>query len=238
MENSDKEYLLDKFLKNQLTADEQQQWNILLKEDQAFREQAFFEKNVKKALIRSEREELKSFLKSIEIPEEKKPFRWRAIAASFIGFVAVISIAFFLFREKPSEKLYLSYYQPYPNVIAPAVRGEADSTSTAKAFEAYDTENYELSAQLFDRLYESDKLSFALLYAGISYLEIGKTDKATDRFLRIRLEKNELKDAAQWYLALTLLRENKRDFAEEYLKDLSKRDTEFSGQARALLEEI
>lgn len=238
MEKIDREYLLDKFLKNQLTADEQQQWNILLKEDEAFREQAFFEKNAKKALIRSEREELKSFLKSIEIPEEKKPFRWRAIAASFIGFVAIISIALFLFRDKPSEELYAQYYQPYPNIIAPTVRGEADTSAIAKAFDAYDTENYELSAQLFDRLYESDKLSFALLYAGISYLEIEQTKTATQRFILLEAENSDLKDAVQWYLSLALLKDDNRKLAEGILNDLAKRDTEFSGQARALLEEL
>lgn len=238
MENSDRAYLLDKFLKNQLTAEEQQQWDRLLDEDTAFKEQAFFEKDVKKAITRNERQELRSFLQSIEVRGESKPFKWKAVAASFIGFMIITTIALFLFRDKPSEKLYLSYYQPYPNMIAPAVRGTVDTSSIAKAFEAYDTENYRLSAQLFDELYEPGKPSFALLYSGISHLENGHTATAIQKFQQLNARDDDFQDVAQWYLALAFLKDGKRDFTEELLKDLGKRDTEFSEQARELLKGI
>ncbi len=238
MEKIDREVLLEKFLKNQLTQEERQQLDVLMNEDISFREQVLFEQNVKKAITRNEREDLKSFLRNIDSSKQSKPFKWKAVAASFIGFMMITTITLFLFRDKPAEQLYLSYYQPYPNIIAPAVRGAADTSSIAKAFEAYDTENYILSAPLFDQLYESNRTSFALLYSGISHLENGQTETAIQRFQQLKTEDNDYKDIAQWYLALTFLKDGKRDFAEELLKDLAKRDTEFSEQVEELLKEI
>lgn len=238
MEKIDREVLLEKFLKNQLTQEERQQLDVLMNEDISFREQVHFEQNVKNAITRNEREDLKSFLRNIDAPVQSKSFKWKAVAASFIGFIMITTIALFLFRDKPAEQLYLSYYQPYPNMIAPAVRGTVDTSSFAKAFEAYDTENYIESAELFDQLYESEKLSFALLYSGISHLENGQTTIAIQKFQQLNARDEDYKNVAQWYLALAFLKDGRRDFTEELLKDLAKRDTEFSEQAKELLKGI
>jgi len=240
MESFDKDDLLGKFFNGKLDPEEQQTFDRLLKEDAAFRQQVTFERNVRKAITLTERARLKQELQSFRVSKPSttgRAGRWTLIAASFAGIILISYLAISRFSEQSAENLYTSYYQPYPNMIAPVSRGNEADSPEAEAFASYDMENYAGSARLFDQLYNSGKAGYALLYAGISYLETGQTDKAIRRLKVLSNTENDFAPAARWYLALAYLKDGNRQAAEEALRSLTNH-TEFSEQARQLLEAL
>lgn len=229
MEN--KEELIIKYFNHQLAPDEQKLFDQWMKEDEDFKTQVNFESSVQEALKRNERAELKSFLQSVEVPLEKKNFKWIAIAASFIGIVLISTFSIYYFSEKSSSNLYAEYFQPYPNEVAPVVRGQKENSD---AFYAYEIEEYELSAQLFENISED----YALLYGGISNLEIDQTQKAIEQFNDLILQNSKYQETAEWYLALAYLKNKDQQKSKEILNKIVENQQEFSNQAEKLLENL
>lgn len=232
MEN--KEEIIIKYFSHQLEPDEQKLFDQWMKEDEDFSDQVKFEKSVQEALKRNERAELKSFLKGIDIPQEKKNFRRIAIAASFVGIVLISTFSVYYFSEKSSSNIYSEYFQPYPNEVAPIVRGQNINTPITDALEAYEKEDYNLSAKLFENISED----YALLYGGISNLEIGQSQKAIDQLKSLSLQNSNYQDAAEWYLALAYLKNKDKQKAIEMLEIIANKGNQFSKQAEKILEKL
>jgi hypothetical protein len=204
-----------------------------LKDDEDFNSQIKFEKSVQEALKKNERVELKSFLKGIEIPKENKSFRWIAIAASFVGIVLISTFSIYYFSEKSSSNLYATNFQPYPNVVAPVVRGQNINTPITDAFQAYEKEDYKLSAKLFEDIPED----YALLYGGISNLEINQNQKAIIQLNKLSLQKGKYQEISEWYLALAYLKNNETKNAKEVLNSIGQ-NQQFYEQATELLRNL
>jgi hypothetical protein len=231
MENKN-EYII-KYFNHQLEPNEQKLFDQWMMNDTDFINQVKFEKSVQEALKRNERAELKSFLKGIEIPKEKKNYRWLAIAASFVGILFITIFSIYYSSEKSSTNLYAAYFQPYPNEVAPIVRGQNSSSPNTDAFQAYEKEDYELSAKLFENISED----YALLYGGISNLEIGQTQKAINQLKSLSLQNSNYQDVAEWYLALAYLKNNETEKAKKVLNSIDK-NQQFSEQAVELLSNL
>jgi hypothetical protein len=231
MEN--KEEFIFKYFNHELESDEQKLFDQLLKEDEEFGNQVKFEKSVQEALKRNERAELKSFLNGIEMPKETKIYRWFAIAASFVGIVLISTFSIYYFPEKSSSNLYATYFQPYPNEVAPVVRGQNLNTPITDAFQAYENENYKLSSKLFEDIPED----YALLYGGISNLEIDQNQKAINQFKKLSLQKDKYQEISEWYLALAYLKNNETKNAKEVLNSIGQ-NQQFYEQATELLRNL
>ena len=81
-----------------------------------------------------------------------RSLRYWAAAAVF-ALLAITAVVVMQLSVKDVNELYAQNYQPFPNVFAPTVRGEATPTSLyKKAFLAYDNSNYEEAAILFKQL--------------------------------------------------------------------------------------
>lgn len=229
-----KEELIIKYFSRQLDAEEQKIFDQLMLDDTDFKNQVNFEKSTQEAIKRNERADLKRFLQGVDIPKQNKTFQWIAIAASFIGIVLISIFSIYYYSSTDSSNLYTEYFQPYPNEVAPLVRGENDDSSISEAFNAYELENYELSAKLFENINED----YSLLYAGISNLELNQNQKAIDQLKTLSLQNGKYQDAAEWYLALAYLKNNETEKAKELLNSIVQNHQQFSEQASELLERL
>lgn len=231
----EKRTYIDKYFEGTLTPEEEITFTNLLKEDTDFASTFAFEKNVKKAITLNERKDLKKKLQSFENP--KKSYKWLYVAASFTLLISVIT--WNNFSSTNHDSLYSAYYQTYPNVVAPTVRGENNEDIKSEAFFEYDNENYEKSVALFSKIYRTDKDDYALFYKALSLMELGKTNEAIAAFNQFDLSKNNsFTPFVKWYLALSYVKENQKEKAVPLLQSLSETNNPQQEMAKKIMSEL
>ena len=234
----DKELLLEKYFEKTLTESERIAFEQLLAADEEFAAAFAFEKEVKKAFIHNEKTELKRKLQALEAKKSAKtvPMRWYYAAACVI---LLAGFSLWIFQGESTDKLYESYYQTYPNVVAPAVRGSQSDDIQSRAFNAYDTGDYGEAEQLFQEIYQTERTDFALFYTGLSQLELQQYEVAQSTFEQFDFSKNNsFTPYFKWYLALAELKTGNAADAKILLEDLSQRDNPMQEMAKELLEEM
>lgn len=228
-------HLIDQFLTGTLDKDGQDLLNERLK-DEDFRTELEWKKESLAVIKQSGRAELKNKLKSFEknlksenpnsnqptlqsiqsdkhptasktIPlksRKKKVWPWIGVAAS----IALLLGVFFMqnTEEKPVDYLaiYTENYQPYPNIVAPIVKSETDSlTAYEEGFQLYEKGEY---AKAIQNLTPSNSTE-AEFYSAISFLALGKTEKAISSLNIITADgESRFRQPAEWYLALAYLK--------------------------------
>lgn len=234
----DKEQLLERYFENQLSQEEAILFQNFLETDPSFAEEFAFQKSVKQAITLNERAELKQKLQSFETPKNNKKWlsKW-SVAASI---AVVLGAGYWFMNQSPNHiELYEDYYQSYPNVVAPTVRGENSEDIESEAFYEYDNGNYEKSLVLFSKIYETDKDDYALFYKALSQMELQKTTEAIATFKQFDLGKNNaFTHFVKWYLALAYLKENQKEQAMPLLKSLSETENPQQEMAQKLLKEL
>lgn len=234
-----RELLLEKYFENSLSAEEQIEFKKLFKDDEDFTKAFAFERDVKKAFTLNERAKLKQKLKSFDEVKTVKlsTSKWYYAAACLIliaGFSVWLSL-----KQASNEELFQTYYQTYPNVVAPTVRGTQLENIKTKAFEAYDNGEYQLAAKLFDEIYTKDQSDFALLYQSLSLMELKQYDAAKRNFKKFDYAKNDqFSNYFKWYLALAELQTNDKESAITLLKELSSVANPMQEMAKKLLTDL
>ena len=217
----DKEQLIINYFENKLSEEEQKIFYDFLKKDAAFATEVRFQENVKKAITLNNRNQLKQKLQSFENKKvAKKSFTLWYVAATFLLFLG--GGFWFLNQNTDTTVLYEEYYQSYPNVIAPTVRGNEIQDIKSTAFFEYDNGNFETSLALFSQLYEKDRDDYALFYAGLSLIELSRHNEALVLFDKFDLNKNNgFTPFIKWYMALSYLKTQEKDKAQVLLEELA-----------------
>lgn len=216
----DKEYLLNGYFENSLTEDEKIAFQNLLESDATFLEEFNFRKNLKTAITRNNRSELKEKLKQHENKTNKPIFQlnWKYAAAV----VLILSFGtYFLVNDfQNQESLYAVYYETYPNTISPVVRAEpTDGTLEERAFQAYENKKYKEAVILFSELYDSIQKEYAVFYKAISLIEIDDDMQAIET-LKLTDWSEEYKAKSLWYLAMVYLKQDNKSQAKITLEEL------------------
>lgn len=221
------EELIAKYFQDNLTSEEQNKFDKLLKEDAGFKEQFEFENNVQQIIKNKERKALKDKLKKFEKesinPSVKKFSFWKPlrIAASI---AIILTAGWYLYNSNTSlnvEKLFTENYEKYPNTIYAITRDTTTDTSIEyKAFEAYEANNFQKSIVLFKELKESKNPEYVDFYLAQSYLNNNQLDKAIELFTDISTHKKEFSSESYWYLALAYLKKGEKEKAIKTLEEL------------------
>jgi tetratricopeptide (TPR) repeat protein len=193
--------------------------------------------------------------KEMEQEKEKKVplFRrpWLYYAA---GIAAVVAIGIFLTVNLPGrgEQLYGEYFEPYPNEVITYARGETvagefDHLSQeqynliVRAMKYYERNEFEQAAGLFGEQLEQIPANAGLIiYMAIAEMETGKTGQAIENLRYVtHIPHADLKEQAQWYLALAYLKNDQAEAAREVLTTITGQDQHpFKEKARELLRKI
>lgn len=208
------EELINKYFEKTLTEKELVEFNKKLETDNEFKAEFEFQKSVQSAIRAKERAEIKNLVASFEKPKQYNGW-WKYAAAAVVVIIGGWVVFQQFLGKSDTSKLYMSYYQTYPNVIAPNVRGESEETVKTRAFAAYEAGDFLTSAQLFGKLKEQVSEDYATFYEGISYLEINKPEKTIALFEneKFNSSKTQLENYRQWYLALAYLKTNQKEKA-------------------------
>jgi tetratricopeptide (TPR) repeat protein len=135
-------------------------------------------------------------------------------------------------------ELYTTYFEPYPNLFEPIVRGQQGEDPRALAFAAYSAGDYAEARIQFHKLLVIKKEADVLLLLGNANLILGHDGEAENNFLTILKEFSELHSQAKWYLAMCYLKRGELEKAKIVLKELERPDASYSEKSADLLNQI
>jgi len=225
MLSESKQQMIQKFLSNGLTAEENNTFKEHL-EDSEFKQELVFQTEVLKNVSEFRRNKIKAIVtdqQSIPSVDPKNSMltKW------LIGILVLILfsvIASMLIKQKSisqSQQIYAEFYSPYP--AEKNKRGSQVvnwSEQYEMALSDYAAEKYDKASEKFmSILSEQQKTN---LYLGICHLELNNTSEAEAIFLElIRSDSTKLKQQAEWYLAMNYLKSNKVEKANLIIQNIS-----------------
>ncbi|WP_299523304.1 hypothetical protein [Winogradskyella sp.] len=232
----DKEDLLKKYFKQTLSEQEQKEFYLLLDTDSDFK--VMFEEysDFNLAFKSHEAEQLKDFLKSIDDQPKIKKTVWYKTPLFYYSAVAILIIALCVpFLMRPSaDSLYNDYFDTYPNVEQPIVRGTVKN-SAYNAFDLYENNRFVEAAQKFEVILKDTNNSNLRFYYAMSLLNSSQYDLAQIQLSELDQQDFDYKDETLWYLSLILIKKKQTQEAITKLKELDKSNSPFKSKERKLL---
>ena len=169
---------------------------------------------------------------------------WHYYAAAACIALLIAAGIFLPFSQESSQELYANYFEPYPNVFEPSLRGASSLRGTVaasqrlEAFQTYEEGDYEKAASLFASLLKENKEPGILLLLGNSNLALGKTAEAKENFKDLITSYDELDIQAKWFLSLCYLKEGQTLQARDLLKELGSTEISYATKAKELLKKV
>jgi len=126
-------------------------------------------------------------------------------------------------KEASTDEIFAAYYEPFPNIVNVTTRGEEGMVADGdigfqQAMMLYDQGDFRGALSLMD---ESTEDATQLLYLGIAQLETNQSAAAVATLEQaMRLESEDVQDAAQWYLALAHLQNGNEASARKQLQEI------------------
>ncbi len=217
-----KENLIDKYFTDMLSHEERILFDKLLQNDQEFKEEFVFQKELRQSIAHQQRETIKKKLQGFEDNLNRKkviPFKYWLAAASIILILSLGYFAFSKYNASQPEKLFTSNFAPYENVVHPTVRNANDESIESKAFSAYDNGSYYKAINLFNSV-ENKEADYIRFYKAMSFLALGKNQESIDLLLPLATTpdtssaKYKWHAKSNWYLGLAFLNNNETDRAK------------------------
>ena len=242
---------IDKYLKKQLSEQERRDFEqqmendpdlakeVALQQDVMEGIDAYFSKGLKRNL-----QELEKEIRHNQTEVVRKKRRWFSWVTAIAASVLMVLLAgyFILFSKPDNQELFQAYYQPYPNIVAPAERSENGADEDTQPFRLYESGNYSAAIPAFEIALETaeEQEKPALhFYYGLSLLHLGKTAPAIEHLQLVsKQEDSPFALPAQWYQALAFLKNNDPVRAKAILEELRNSDTIYQKKSMELLEEL
>lgn len=240
--------LIDAYLNGNLDTNEMLDFDDRLKTDPEFQLE-FQEVKLIKNIIREEvrfkvLQSLKNQEASIETQQITKTHttmkKYISIAATLL---LVVSLSYFGLFSGTSEvdgpKIFGEYYQAYTNIASGIERGSAVDLTNLKnrAYYAYDLGDYEEAERGLSQLVETEKSAENYFYLGIARIETGDIEAAKNDLNIVLNNYSKYNEQAQWYLALTLLKDGATDEALSNFVDLGVKGEFYKEKSLEILKE-
>lgn len=224
--------LIEQYLEGKLEGEQLEAFEQALREDSSLAKELELQRSVQVLLAEEDVQELDEKLSELrkdyaaEVPK-LLPFKKIWFAAAAVLVLSIVAIGLFTKADPiDGEKLYTSYFEPYP--ADNSVRSTDDDSTLIRqmesALEAYASEDFDSAVKGFlGYLYTDEDNTRARFYLGVSLLAQGYPEKAAETLVEVAEESESIyADPARWYYALSLIRQSKRSSARKELKQLEK----------------
>lgn len=221
------EELIQKYFNNTLTPNESKEVSKRLETNLEFKTLFNEYKDVQTVFKLNEKEILKDYLSSLDqkiIPFYKKLLKNKIILTT-IASCLIIGIFYFKSRNTHSN-LFETYYDSYPNVYQPIIRGNEVNENT-EAFRAYENEDYLNAEQAFKIVLETNDDNNIRFYYAMSLLNQDKTTQAKHILETLKTQKHKFLAEVYWYNALIAIKDKNYLNAKSDLEVLKNLDSNF-----------
>ncbi len=228
--------LIEGYFQNSLSPKERLMFNELIQKDEEFKNEFLFQKDLKRAISNHQDQELKKTLGEFEGKLQKSslfsivPAKWMA-AASIILLLSLGTWTIRNYAFPSDERIFETYYQPYPNTVMPIVRGSEVNSIEYSAFAAYESGDYHKAINLFNSL-ENKEERHIQFYTAMCHLSVGKSNRAIQMLLPLandasnQIDRMDWRQKAQWYIGLAYIQQGKEKEALYYMNALKNQDQE------------
>jgi len=238
--------LINAYLRGNLTNDEMIDFDNRLKNDLDFQVEFQAMKLIRDRVREGVKSQVLLSLKKQEDSIQKRQItkthttmrKYTSIAASL---VLIVSLSYFGFSKGTNNidgsQIFDEYYQSYANLASGTVRGtKADLENLkAKAYYAYDLGNYTEAADRLTQLLMTEKNAANYFYLGMAQIENGDNETAIHNLNTVFNNYKEYTEQAQWFLALTLLKQGEENQALSNLIDLSLNGQSYKDKSSEIL---
>ena len=220
--NYHNEDLIDKYLNNTLTKDEEVQLKTLVEQDEDLRDKLMQQKRVITAVRAHDRAKLKEQLKGISAQQPEKVSNkpsiilWLSSAAAIF---LIISIGYiFHSQNRPISQQFSAYYEVFPTHSIQ--RGSTKELEDA--LKLYNEGNFAEAATALEKLKNDQAPDLYHIYLGNSYIQTGELDKAITIFKSLLVHNQDVivQQHARWYLALTYLKQDNKSMLNQELQKI------------------
>ncbi len=261
--NDHEQSLIEKYLDNRLTDEENIEFNEQVETSDSFASEVAFQKkmlahleaNIKsqqKAKLLVDLQQIKledNNLQPVNETESRKEAKtiqlipkkaWYGIAASLVILIGVFSIL--QLGGQTNDEVYLSYYQPYDGIVN--TRGNNNVVEEAKPLmeiiALYNVGQYQIALDNFLKIEKVEGITdgqFALLIANC-YLNLDQPANGLEWLAKISTEENSLVTANKdWYIAMCHIKANEIEKAKNKLSDIIDKRSIYTHKASKLLKE-
>jgi len=174
-----------------------------------------------------ELEDFDAFRKKLPAPSTGRvrllqPGGYLRQAVAVAAMLVVGAVAYFSFSKSPTgPELYAKYYNAYENDIPVSLRrpGLSDvDPNFAQALTAYSERKFSQANMLFERaIQQQPDNEAAKFFAGLSYLEVNQTDKASAYLSTVANGTGVYSKKAAWYLIMCDLKSDNKASAKARL---------------------
>lgn len=231
---------IDRYVTNQMNKEERTEFEKRMRDHVALAESVhmhrdvlvgveyYFLKELKQELINSDQQKPKSKIRT-----------YLAIAASILLLAGAGITFYFLNIGVDSDSLFITYFEPYPNIVAPVTRS-SESSSYEEVMQLYETEQYAEAIPKLNELIQNHPDSVELVfYRGISYLGVDQPkNAATDFTAVIKASKKAFLEPSYWYLGLSQLKIGKIEEAQSSFQMIRETKGALAKQASEILEDM
>jgi tetratricopeptide (TPR) repeat protein len=132
-----------------------------------------------------------------------------------------VSVYFNFFQQD----LYNQYFEIYPNVYQPVVRGSSEEST--KAFMYYENKDYDKAQRAFLSLLEEENNPNIRFYYALSLLNDNLPEKGLEELKKLQNIQFEFQAEVLWYSALTNLKIENNLEAKKLLNTLKSKFPEY-----------
>src|SRR5690554_5284319 len=159
-----RERLIEQYFSGKLSNEDFEHLKVLIEGDAEFRDNFYHQLEIQQTISQQRNTFLKDRFKALDQKTQEKPApKWYRYAAAIAMLIGIGLGYIFLNGQTNYQDLYADNFEPYPNVVAPTVRGTSEQVKGTKeeAFFKYDSKEYDQAADLFLELYNSTKIGRA-----------------------------------------------------------------------------
>jgi FimV-like protein len=233
--------LIEKYIQNRLSPEEELLFNELLETNTAFKEEVALHTQIKRVVTNEDDTNFRNLIADIEsnsrdTPQKRSYKKW--LVAASIVLIFGLNYVSFNKNTPTTQELFVSYFEPYRNVVHPIERGTEQLDKKAIAFTAYEKGEYEKAIILFTELHSSTKEPYYLFYKANALLQLEKAEKAIPLLLEHLKTKDTLTKKTKWYLALAYLKIEDSEKARKLLNIIISEGAYKNKEAEELLKKF
>jgi len=232
---------IERYLAGKLDSEELITFEDELKQNPSLKKEVALHRGVSEAITEQDVIDFRSTVQEvIRSMGRQKPspikiyLKWAAVILLLV--VSGLVINHLYFRPSSNQEIFEKYFSPYDNVIT----GRTDVVNDQDillAFEYYDQNNYAEALKFFGKIDQTDKPLLSI-YEGICHLKLLSYTEAHHLFDKVPHNSLYFVEA-QWYKALTFVKQNKMEDAKGILKTIIKGNpnSSYAKKAQEILRE-
>jgi len=235
--------LVERYLNDELTAEEKQQAEERISVDQEFKQRLEVFREYQR-MHSSDSLAFRELLEEVEADyrQGRKPQKKYWLIAASVSAICLLGAVYFLFlRPAPQpEALYAQYFSPPTDNLT--VRDEGNQQLLNEAMSLYNNQQYAEALVRFEDWQQQHTDSIPVIfYSAMSHMGLGEVEAAIIQLQQISQEgqlPGPYQTASHWYLALAYLKNEQTGKARPLLRELAEGSSSYADKAVQLLDDL